>query len=382
MDLAAFKKPAGYLLPTVFDERAFVPYPLPPKIDYGSIAKVLSEADQKLGELRGIGEYLPNPYLLIRPLQRKEAISSSNMEGTFTSLPELLMLEYGAEEFTKSVDTKEVYNYISALQKGINLLDEMPVSNRLLRNLHEELLKNLPKHRAGPFPLGEFRQEQNFIGKVKDIKKSRFNPPPPGEHVRCMSELEKFINSEDMHHIPTLVFLSLIHYQFETIHSFPDGNGRVGRLIIPLILHERKVMQQPLLYMSQFFEDKKDEYVDLMLGVSRNSAWISWVDFFLRGVIESSVNTIDKIKKVRDLQEQYKQRCQQARSSALLLQIVDSLFEKIAITIPSVKEMTGTSYTAAKNNVEKLVEYGILKDLGFRSRSKYYFAVELMQIFE
>jgi Fic family protein len=197
-----------------------------------------------------------------------------------------------------------------------------------------------------------------------------------------MSNLENFIHAEDMHGLPPLVFLALIHYQFEAIHPFPDGNGRVGRLLLPLILCERNVMVQPLLYMSQFFEDNKDEYVDLMLAVSKESAWIRWVDFFLRGVTKSCEATIDKVRRVRELQDDYKQRCQRARSSALLLQIVDRLFETLATTVPDVKSMTGTTYTAAQNNERKLVEYGILKDLNLSRRPKVNFEVELMQIFE
>jgi Fic family protein len=382
MDTASFKKPSGYLIPTVYDQRAFVPNPLPPQLDLSPVYQLLSVADQKLGELRGIGEYLPNPYLLIRPLQRKEAISSSNIEGTYTSLPELLMLEYGGDDAHTSTDTLEVYNYVNALQKGIAGLSQIPVSNRLIRQLHRDLLSGLPKSRSGHFELGEFRQDQNFIGRTRDISKSRFNPPPPTLHQRCMFDLEIFMNSENMGQLPPLVFLSLVHYQFETIHPFPDGNGRVGRLLLPLILCERGIMPQPLLYMSQFFEDNKDEYVDLMLRVSQHSEWIKWIEFFLKGVVSSCESTIDTVKRVRDLQENYKQRCQQARSSALLLQIVDSLFEKIATTVPDVRQMTGTSYTAAKNNVDKLVDYGILTDLGFSMRPKYYFAVELMKIFE
>lgn len=185
-----------------------------------------------------------------------------------------------------------------------------------------------------------------------------------------------------MHNIPALIFIAIIHYQFETIHPFPDGNGRVGRLLIPIILKSRRVMEQPLLYMSQFFEDNKDEYVELLLKVSQQSDWLSWIAFFLRGVVESSEKTIQTIHKVMDLQEKYKQRCQQARSSVLLMQIIDSLFERIGITVPMVRTMTGTSYTAAQNNLNKLVEYGIVKEHRGRQRPKFYFATELVDIFE
>jgi Fic family protein len=197
-----------------------------------------------------------------------------------------------------------------------------------------------------------------------------------------MSDLERSINSEDMHQVPLLIFVALVHYQFETIHPFPDGNGRVGRLLIPILLRARGAMQEPLLYMSQYLEDNRDEYMDYMLRVSPRGDWHSWIRFFLNGVIASCDKTIDTIQKVRELQSSYKERCQQARSSALLLQIVDNLFDRIAVTIPMVKELTGTSYTAAQNNVRKLVNYGILREAGGPLRPKFFFATELMAIFE
>ena len=239
MDPSTFANPSGTLVSTIQGQKAFIPFALPPQIDLTSIQQTLSEADQKLGELRGIGRYLANPYLLIRPLQRKEAIASSNIEGTYTSLPELLMFESGADEHHKTTDTREVYNYVKSLQAGMDLLEEIPVSNRLIHELHKTLLRGLPRSRTGYYEAGEYRKEQNFIGKSKDVSKSRFNPPPPPTYLDCMRDLETFINMEDMAGLPSLVFIALIHYQFETIHPFPDGNGRVGRILTPLILRAR-----------------------------------------------------------------------------------------------------------------------------------------------
>lgn len=384
MDTSGYTTPSGRLAPTINGLSAFIPDPLPPKLDLSSIAQQLSTADQKIGELRGIGQYLPNPYLLIRPLQRREAIASSNIEGTYTSLPELLILEYSDEKNTGSIDTREVFNYTTALRNGLSQLDDdWPVSNRMVLDLHRTLMNGLPRSRSGNREPGIFRNEQNFIGRSRrDITQARFVPPPPPEHDRCLSDLEIFINSDDMCGLTPLVFAAVAHYQFEAIHPFPDGNGRVGRLLIPLILANRGAMPQPLLYMSQFFEDNKDEYIDLMLAVSQKSDWLSWIEFFLAGISSSADQTVSTIKAVRELQEDYQKRCQQARSSALLLQIVDSLFERIAVTTPQVQKMTGLSYTAAQNNIRRLVEYGILKDIGLSSRPKFYFAVELLNVFE
>jgi Fic family protein len=366
----------------VSGQKAFVPTALPPVIDLRKVQQVLSEADQKLGELRGIGSYLHNPYLLIRPLQRSEAIASSNIEGTFTSLPELLLLEAGAEDPGRTSDTREVFNYVQALRHGVERLDELPVSNRLILEMHRILLQSLPQARRGHVTAGEFRTSQNFIGRQRDITKARFIPPPPPIHLDCMSDLEKFIHSENYSGFPPLVYLALIHYQFETIHPFPDGNGRVGRLLIPIILKERQIMPQPLLYMSPYFEDNNDHYVDLLLAVSQRGEWLAWIEFFLRGVAVSCAKTIDTIGKIQNLLQDYMQRCQQARSSALLSQIVHALFERPIISVPDAQQLTQTSYRAAKNNLEKLVQYQILTEGRGEFRPKYYFASELISIFE
>ena len=382
MDAAEFSLPSGRLVPTIAKQQAFVPAPLPPRLDLSNLQQLISDADQKLGELRGIGRYLPNPYLLIRPLQRKEAIASSNIEGTYTSLSELLLFESGVEDRVKTTDTREVHNYIQALRVGFTELENIPISTRLLNILHRRLLMGLPRSRSGDFVPGQYRNEQNLIGKSKDISKSRFNPPPPPHHLDCMSDLERFINQDLPVNLPPLVFLAVIHYQFETIHPYPDGNGRVGRLLLPLLLKKLGIMDDPLLYMSQYFEDNRDEYVDLLLGVSQRSGWNDWVGFFLKGVSVSCEKTINTIEKVRHLQESYQQVCHQARSSALLLKIIDTLFDRIAITIPQVQELTDTSYTAAQNNVHKLVSYGILSEYEFSTRPKFYLANGIMNIFE
>jgi Fic family protein len=264
----------------------------------------------------------------------------------------------------------------------VDRLDELPVSTRLILELHKKLLRFIPVARRGHVTPGEFRTSQNFIGKQRDITKARFIPPPPPVHIECMSELEKFIHAENYSSFPPLVYLALIHYQFETIHPFPDGNGRVGRLLIPIILKEKQIMPEPLLYMSQYFEDNKDEYVDLLLAVSQKGDWLSWIEFFLRGVVVSCSKTIETVAKIQDLHHEYIERCQQARSSALLVQIVNALFERPLTSVPDARKLTGTSYRAAKNNLEKLVQYKILIEGAHEFRPKYYFAPELIRIFE
>jgi len=382
MDRSSFTKPAGTLVPTIYNQIAFIPTQLPPHVDLQAIQQLVSEADQKLGELRGIGSYLRNPYLLIRPLQNKEAIASSNIEGTYTSFPELLLLDAGVDDRARRTDTIEVFNYVKALQHGFTLLDTIPISNRLIQELHKTLLMGLPKNRAGFFPPGDYRKEQNFIGKIRDISKSRFNPPPPPTHLQCMDDLERFINDPAMADLQPLIFLALVHYQFETIHPFPDGNGRVGRILMSIILKSRDIMPQPLLYMSPYLENNREEYVDLLLKVSQSSDWLSWIKFFLTGVRTSCEKTITTIRKVQELQEKYNGVCHKARSSALLLKIIDEIFERIGITVRRVKELTGTSYTAALHNINKLTEYGILEQHKFSGRENFYYCAELLRLFE
>jgi len=383
LDIAAFKDPStGTLVPTLDGQFAFVPSPLPPKIDLAPVQQLLSQADRNIGELKGIGKYLSNPYLLIRPLQRSEAIASSNIEGTYTSLSELILLEAGVENRQRPSDTFEVLNYVKALRKGREMLATLPLANRVILNLHETLLTRLPKSRRGHFTPGQFREDQNYIGRQRDISKARFVPPPPPRHLDCMNQLERFINSPDLGGFPPLVFIALVHYQFETIHPFPDGNGRVGRIMIPLLLEQNGIMDQPLLYMSQFFEDRRDEYVDLMLNVSQLGSWADWIGFFLEGVIASCKRTIETIERINSLLQDYKDRCSQARSSVLLIQIVEKLFERPVMTIPEAQALTGLSYRAAQNNIERLVEYGILTRGPSWQRPRYFVATELVELFE
>lgn len=383
MKSSDFTDPAtGTLVPSLHNQVAFVPADLPPSIDLAPVQQLLSRADRDIGELKGIGKYLPNPYLLIRPLQRSEAIASSNIEGTYTSLSELILLEAGIEDDQRRSDTFEVFNYVNALKRGQELLADLPVSNRVVLALHETLLNRLPRSRRGHFAPGEFRDDQNYIGRQRDIANARFVPPPPPIHLECMNRLERFINHPNIGGFPPLVFIALVHYQFETIHPFPDGNGRVGRLLIPLLLESYGVMDQPLLYMSPFFEDRRDEYVDLMLAVSQQGAWTDWIGFFLEGVIASCQETIATIERINALRQKYQDRCSQARSSALLMRIIDNLFEQPVTTIPGTQRLTGLSYRAAQNNIERLVSYGVLMPGPAWRRPRYFVASELIQAFE
>ena len=384
MDVEAFRKsPCGRLVPTTQGALAFVPDPLPPALDLGSLVDVVADANGYLGELRGLGGQLTNPYLLVRPLSRKEALSSSSIEGTHTTMTELLSFEAGLEHPARRDDNKEVSNYIRALDRGIKLLGELPICNRLICEVHRELLGGLsaPRRRGGE--PGSFKRDQNWIdGSQNDPTQARFVPPPPAESELAMSALEKFINDPDRPQIQPLVYLALVHYQFETIHPFPDGNGRVGRILIPLLLHGKKLLPQPLLYMSPYFEANKDEYIERMFKVSLHGEWLEWIDFFLKGVIESSKSAIGTIRNLMNLHAQYVDRLHRTRASAMLIRFVDMLFDAPVISIPRAQTRLGITYRAAKLNMERLVREGILSELPGTRRPKFYIAREILNIID
>ncbi|WP_302480226.1 Fic family protein [Sphingomonas bacterium] len=238
------------------------------------------------------------------------------------------------------------------------------MSSRLLRNAHRTLLTGVQKHRGATIDAGELKRDQNWIGGDGRVETARFIPPPPQQARDAIDDLSEFINREDRGGIPPLIDAALAHYQFETIHPFADGNGRVGRMLITLMLIERDVLPQPLLYMSPWLERHKDEYIDLMFQVSRDGAWQAWLSFFLRGVIASAHGTIKVVEALQDLQQKYRQMFQTARRSALIPRIIDLAFEQPVMTVSEIANRTATSYQSAANNIAPLVAAGITKEIG------------------
>jgi Fic family protein len=382
VDKALFKaSPAGKLVPTVAGQWAFVPAPLPPKIDMAALAEPLAEAAEALGELNGVSQQLPNPYLLISPLQRREAVSSSNIEGTYSSISDVLMLEAGAPASAASTDAKEVSNYRNALVSAFRDLEQLPLCLRVIRNVHAILLDGVSQARGANIVPGEFKRDQNWIGgSNRDIARARFVPPPPKETLECLDALEKYVQRDERGKPHGLIEAALIHYQFETIHPFPDGNGRVGRILISLFLHERGMQRPPLLYMSEFFEEHKDEYIDKMFAVSRAGEWTPWIAFFLSGVCHCSKRTIAIIKDLMALKAKYESQFKVTRRSALLLKAIDMAFEFPIFSIPEVARRLETTYRGAKQNVDKLVEAKIVKELEVRRQPKLYAATEVLDV--
>lgn len=355
----------GTLIPIFGKRQAFAPSPLPPSnLDLNSLVTQIADASQAIGELKGIGRTVSNPSLLIRPLQRREAVSSSGMEGTYTTLSDLYLFEAGAGDAGKREDSREVFNYVRALETAIEEFGNLPISSRLLRNAHRILLTGVQRHRGASIEAGELKRDQNWIGGDGRVETARFIPPPPREAADAIDALSAYINREDRGGIPPLIDAALAHYQFEAIHPFADGNGRVGRMLITLMLIERQVLPQPLLYMSPWLERHKDTYIDLMYEVSRSGKWLPWLDFFLRGVTASAIGTIKVVESLQDLQRKYRERFQTARRSALIPRIIDLAFAQPVMTVAEIAARTETSYQSAANNIVPLVSAGLATEVG------------------
>lgn len=372
--------PSGRLTRTEREQWAFVPNPLPPlDIDLAALADLLTEAAQAVGELNGIGRTLIDPYLLIRPLQAQEAITSSSMEGTYTTLNDLLLVEAGAGEQNRAPDTREVLNYRRALAEAIDSLSAFPLSLRTLCDAHHHLLSGVARQRGATVRAGEFKQHQNFIG-AYDIENARFIPPPPAQAISCMSDLEKFIHRDERRGLPLLIDAALIHYQFETIHPFADGNGRVGRMLITLHLFALGAIRQPILYLSPTLEQRKDEYIDRMFQVSKTGDWQNWITFFLNTIKLASHAAIGTADRLLAVQREYRSRLQRAGRSANLLSIVDLLFRSPIVSIPQIKEHLNVTYRAAQLNVDSLISANVLHEFAGTSNPKFFVARDIINV--
>ena len=355
---------------------AFVPHPLPPDLSVDwEFARGLSKADRALSELAGVGRTMPNPHLLIGPFVRREAVLSSRIEGTQADITDLYAYEAGQPAPPES-DVREVLNYVRALEYGLERLSTLPVSLRLIRELHERLMAGVRGEHATP---GEFRRSQNWIGTPNcTLSEAQFVPPPVLRMHEALDAFEKYLHADDVY--PPLVCLALVHYQFEAIHPFVDGNGRIGRLLISLLLVEWKLLPLPLLYLSAYFHRYRQDYYDLLMAVSERGDWRDWVLFFLHGVTDQARDAIVCAKQLQDLQTAWHERLMQARTSALLVRLADSLFASPVITIPEAQRLLGVTYRSAQRNIEKLVTAGILRPVGDVSYGKTYLAAEILDI--
>lgn len=356
-------QPSGY--------RAFIPAPLPPDPPIqlsAELLALLSAADRALGKLDGSVLTLPNPGLFVFMYVRKEAVLSSQIEGTQSSLQDLLAAEAELFDPVLPRDVDEVINYVRAMDSGLARLAELPVSVRLIREIHAELMRGV---RGGRLQPGELRTTQNWLGPSgSTLATATFVPPPQHVVPDALGDLEKFLHADDG--MPPLVKIALAHVQFETIHPFLDGNGRVGRLLITFLLTERSVLHKPVLYLSHYFKQHRQEYYEHLQAVRDRGAWEPWLAFFLRGVIEVAAEAAETARRILHLREEHRAAitANLGRAAGNGHKVLESLFDHPIISVNDVPKLTGTTYPAANSLVSRLVELGILAEVTGYARNR------------
>lgn len=361
--------PSGY--------SAFVPNPLPPPLHWTpEIVRALSDADRRVGHLAGEGGRLPNPHLLLRPFVRREAVLSSRIEGTQATLGELLAAEAGAAIERSPADLREVGNYVTALEYGVRRLNKLPLSLRLVRELHGKLMIGVRGNLATP---GEFRRSQNWIGPAGcTLANATYVPPPPEQMIACLEHWETFLHDRSL---PPLVQVALAHYQFEAIHPFLDGNGRIGRLLITLFLIERGILPTPLLYLSAFFEATRRDYYQHLLGVSTRGDWSAWLQYFLNGVARQAEDAQSRAERINGLLLKWR-KAVSGSSSKMPLILVDMLAANPYLTIKGAAKQLGVAFTTAQRAVGTLESLSIVKEISKGKRDRVYCARAILKILE
>ncbi len=370
----------GRVLRTTKGYWAFIPNPLPPLIKWSTtLISALGEAERNLGRLAGLADMLPSPHILVRPFIRREAVLSSRIEGTRASLVDLYHFESAQLSFFEDTsDVRDVHNYVRALDYGLERSKTLPVSLRLIREMHGVLMEGVRGEHLTP---GEFRRSQNWIGPPgSTIETATIVPPPIDEMHQALDALEKFIHAPS--DIPQLVSAGLIHYQFEAIHPFLDGNGRVGRLLVILLLIEWGLISQPMLYLSAFFEAYRLDYYNRLLAISQRGEWENWLLFFLKGISSQSQDAITRIERLKQLRNAYRERLRTERAAARLLQTIDVLFERPILNIRQLEAALGVPYRTAQRYVERLEEIGILREVTGHARNRIYRADEILEVLE
>jgi Fic family protein len=320
------------------------------------LVRLLSNADRELGRLDGVASVLPNPNLFVAMYVRQEAVLSSQIEGTQSTLEDVLQFEADAKGCDLPKDIEETVNYIRAMNRGLDRLKDLPLSLRLIREIHTELLKGV---RGGHRTTGEFRTSQNWIGPENcTLTTATFVPPPPHEMHQALDNLEKFLH--DAASFPALIHCGLAHAQFETIHPFLDGNGRVGRLLITFLLCQRGVLQRPLLYLSHYLKGHRVEYYDRLMAIRNEGDWEAWLKFFLRGVHEVSRQATEKSRAILELRDRHRQILSR---NTLGLKLLDYLFEQPIVSVRMVEKHLGCSFATANKLVAGFEGLGLLKKL-------------------
>lgn len=367
---------AGQTVLTKAGYWAFLPAPLPPPLEWPmELISELSEAERNLSKLATLTDVIPFPRLLIQPFMRREATLSSRIEGTRSSLIDLYAYESGQLSFIEPEDAHEVFNYVRALDYGIERLKTLPVSLRLIREVHAKLMEGV---RGGNLTPGEFRRSPNWIGPAgSTLVTATYVPPPVEEMLAALDRLEKFIHAES--DIPRLARAAMIHYQFEAIHPFLDGNGRIGRLMVSLLLCEWGLLPQPLLNLSAYFEFHRQEYYDRLLAISQRGEWAEWLAFFLHGVRTQSEDSLVRVKRLQGLRAKYQDITTAQRNAARMEQVLDFIFTQPMFTLRQMEGVLKIPFAAAQRYVGKLADAGILREVTGFAKNRIFRADEIFK---
>jgi Fic family protein len=359
---------------------SFIPAQLPPKLTWsGPLVNALSDAERELSRLATLSSNYPFPRILTQPFIRREAVLSSRIEGTRASLVDLYNYESSQFSFLEEGnDVSEVFNYVRALDYGLDRLKELPVSLRLIREIHARLMEGVRGSNLTP---GKFRRTQNWIGPAgSTLETATYVPPPVDEMQDALNELEKFIHADT--EIPPLARASMIHYQFEAIHPFLDGNGRMGRLLIMLLLYEWGLLPQPLLNLSAYFEHYRQEYYDRLLAVSQRGRWEEWLLFFLRGIGAQARDSVVRMERLQRIREKYDVIVQADRNVNRMAAVVDFLFARPIFTNRQLATELNIPFKTAGQYIEKLIQAGILRETTGYVRNRIFRADEILRAVE
>ena len=373
---------AGRYVKQLTGYRAFIPADLPPNppiVLDSELTRLLSDADRALGRLDGVSTVLPNPDLFVAMYVRQEAVLSSQIEGTQSTLQDVLAYEADANRESRPGDVEEVVNYVAAMNHGLRRLPELPVSLRLIKEIHVRLMAGV---RGSELQPGEFRRSQNWIGPQGcTLNSADFVPPPPHEMSEGLNNLEKFMHDRESY--PVLIQCGLIHAQFETIHPFLDGNGRVGRLLITFLLCERKILLRPLLYLSYFLKARRAEYYDRLTAIRTTGDWEGWLKFFLRGVYEVSLSATETARKILALREEHRQLISDTFGSANNpLKLHERMFATPTFSVGDAKEVMSCAFGTASSVVEKFEELGLVREITGQERNRRYQYEPYVRLFD
>lgn len=371
------ESPSGKIVKTSKGYYAFVPHPQPAHFEWdNTLIYNLSRTSYVLGMLSREGSKLPNPHLLIRPFIMREAVLSSKIEGTQATLGEILANEAGIHVDRNPDDLQEVQNYIDALDYGLKRLQKFPLSLRLIREIHQILMQGVRGSHATP---GEFRYTQNWIGPQGcTLNTAKYVPPNPEELTECLNQFEIFLHDRSL---PPLIHIALSHYQFEAIHPFIDGNGRMGRLLNVLLLIERKVLPSPILYLSAFFEATRDEYYTQLYNVSSKGTWHEWLSYFLNGVFAQSIDVLSRAQRINSLIIDWQIELGSGGGKAVQ-DIIRHLAVNPYFTTTNAAERLNIAFTTAQRAIGKLEAAGIIAQTSERKRDRIYCATQILGILE